>query len=159
MRLNSDSYFESLSRDEAASRLVLFNEQYSETANLNELKEKLKKFERTRNLQIWHEGSAIQNHGHILFCVNLLYDKAVFYTSAEYFEMTKKHINVQRVVEAPELYIIAQCGSNDEQLAYVDTRIEDLIDLNKSIKQSKIKELYQGNKHSDQVFLMGMAQL
>ena len=86
------------------------------------MKERLKRYERTRHLQIWHDGSCIANHGHILFCVNILYDPAVFYTSAEYTILANKNTNVQREVEAPELYIIGRCGSNDEQLAYINTR-------------------------------------
>ena len=90
------------------------------------MKERLKRYEQTRYLQIWHDGSVIFNHGHVLFCVNVMYDPAVFYT-AEYSGLTNRNINVQRTVEAPELYIIARCGSNDERLAYIDTRVDDLV--------------------------------
>ena len=115
MRLNPDSYFENISRDQLKQRLYSINEFCTE--DLNDMKEKLKRYERTRCLQIWHDGSVINNHGHILFCVNVIYDSAVFYTSAEYSLLVNKNTNVQREVEAPELYIIARCGSNDEQLA------------------------------------------
>ena len=42
------------------------------------LREKIKQFERTRHLQVWHDASDIAIHGHILFCINVLYDPAVF---------------------------------------------------------------------------------
>ena len=32
-----------------------------------------------------------------------------------------KTVNVQEIIEKPELYILDRCKSNDEQLAYVDT--------------------------------------
>ena len=50
---------------------------------------------------------------------------------------------VQRVVEAPELYIIAQCGSNDEQLAYTATRLEDLLELKNGINLGELDETYE----------------
>ena len=83
------------------------------------MKERLKRYEQTRYLQIWHDGSVNFNHGHVLFCVNVMYDPAVFYT-AEYSGLTSRNINVQRTVEALELYIIARYGSNDERLAYIN---------------------------------------
>ena len=93
------------------------------TENLSDLKERLKLFERTRSLQLWHDGPCITNHGHILFCVNVLYDRAVFYTSSEYYEKFKIKKDVQRLVETPELYMIGRCTNNDEQLGYVEIRV------------------------------------
>ena len=78
MRLNSNSYFEHISREQLIHRLHSLNESFNETENLHDLRGKLKTYERTRCLQVWHDGSVIINHGHILFCVNLMYDPAVF---------------------------------------------------------------------------------
>ena len=129
MRLNSNSYFENLSREELIEKLNFIGEFMGESENSGDMRERLKRYERTRNFQIWHDGSVITNHGHIVFCINVLYDPAVFYTSAEYKRLRNIDINVQREVESPELYIIGRCGSNDEQLAYIPTRIEDLSGL------------------------------
>ena len=107
-------------------RLLSIGEFIHETESLSDMKERLKQYERTRHLQICHDGSCIANHGHILFCINVLYNHAVFYTSAVYTILANKDTNVQREVEAPELYIIGRCGSNDEQLAYINTRVDDL---------------------------------
>ena len=41
---------------------------------------------------------------------------------------------MQREVEAPELYIIGRCKSNDQQLAYIETRIECLSGLETDIQ-------------------------
>ena len=121
----------------------------------------MKTYERTRCLQVWHDGSDNINHGHILFCVNLMYDNAVFYTAAEYSSLTNKHVNVQRTVEAPELYIIARCASNDEQLAYINTRVEGLVGLKEGLQLGEIDEQYEGIVIHDQMrfFFMGMALL
>ena len=44
-----------------------------------------------------------------------------------------KTVNVQAIVEKPELYIVARCKSNDEQLAYVETHTVCLKDLDKNL--------------------------
>ena len=83
MRLNSNSYFDTLTIKEIKDKLILIGEHF-ESSDISELRNQLKKFERTRNLQLWQNASSISNHGHILFCVNILYDPAVFLTSSEY---------------------------------------------------------------------------
>ena len=120
-----------------------------ESENSADMRERLKRYERTRNFQIWHDGSVITNHGHIVFCINVLYDPAVFYTSAEYKRLRNIDINVQREVEAPELYIIGRCGSNDEQLAYIPTRIEDLHGLKIGLNLNEIDNNYENIILSD----------
>ena len=142
MRLNPDSYFHNISKIDLINRLSSICESVNENENLNTMKERLKTHERTRHLQVWHDGSSIANHGHIVFCVNVLYDPAVFYTSAEYAVLAKTDVNVQREVEEPELYIIGRCPSNDEQLAYINTRVEDLRGLETGITLSDIDESY-----------------
>ena len=132
MRLNPNSYFENIKEEELVERLRLIGE-LVENEDLSTMKMKLKTFERSRNLQLWHDASTITNHSHILFCVNVLYDPAVFYTQQEYKSLTGSDVNIQRKVEQPELYIIGRCRNNDEQLAYIETRIECLKDLRTGI--------------------------
>ena len=144
MRLNPDSYFDDLCRDDVIKRLQAINEFYTNDEELDDMKTRLKMFERTRNLQIWHDGSVLNNHGHILFCINVLYDSAVFYTSLEYEELFGSAVNVQRMVETPEIYIIARCRNNDEQLAYVNTRMEDLMDLKNGISVDDLDDTFNG---------------
>ncbi|KAK3745087.1 hypothetical protein QZH41_002961 [Actinostola sp. cb2023] len=48
---------------------------------------------------------------------------AVFYTDAEYRIKTGKTVNIQNIIEQPELHFIARCGSSDsELLLYSETR-------------------------------------
>ena len=130
MRLHDDEYFKNLTFVECENILIKLNEMdFTRNESLLEMQTRLKSLERTRHLQIWHDGSVIKNHGHVVFCVNILYDPAVFFTSEEYYNKHKIQINVQRHVEVPEIYIVARCGSNDEQLAYVNTRLQDLMNL------------------------------
>ena len=107
------------------------------------MKQKLNVFERTRCFQFWHDGSVIVNHGYIVFCCNILYDPAVFYTSSEYTALTGCEVNVQSKVEFPELYLIGRCGSNDEQLGYIKTRLECLADLKVGLNLKDIDEDFE----------------
>ena len=83
MRLNSDSYFEDLQPTELCKRLCLLGE-LNLNENINDMKEKWKKYERSRHFVTWHDASVIANHGHILFNVHVMYDPAIFYTSDVY---------------------------------------------------------------------------
>ena len=42
-------------------------------------------------------------------------------------------VDIQSEVEEPELYLLARCPSNDQQVLYSETRIEDLMDLSNNI--------------------------
>ena len=134
MRLNPDSYFENLTREEVEHRLEFIGETFDPFDNILDLRTKLKIHERTRHLQIWHDGSSISNHGHILFCVNIIYDPAVFYTSDEYEKKFNFKVDIQKIIEAPELYIIGRCANSDEQLAYIGTRFSCLEDLQNGLQ-------------------------
>ena len=139
MRLNNDAYFDNISIQELTTRLASINELNSDDT-INSMKLKLKNYERTRNLIVWHDASIISNHSHILFCVNVMFDPAVFYTSAEYREISGNDVDVQSEIERPELYIIGRCRSNDEQLGYIETRIECLKDLAVDVNLKSINE-------------------
>ena len=91
---------------------------------------------------MWHDASVIANHSHILFCVNVMYDPAVFYTSIEYQEISGDNVDVQAEIESPELYIIGRCCSNDEQLGYIETRLECLKDMGVGVNLKTINNQY-----------------
>ena len=53
---------------------------------------------------------------------------------------SKKKINVQSVVEQPEIYIVAQCqDSIAAKLSYVSNRREDALDLAQPISIGNVK--------------------
>ena len=148
MRLNSDEYFETISDNKLIERLKTIHE-YIPTDDTKKMKDKLKAFERSRHLQTWHDGSTICNHGHILFTINVLYDPAIFYTSAEYKEITGLEVNIQSIVEQPEIYIVGRCRANDEQLGYNHTRIECLKDLRNKISLEEFDQQLHNMELSD----------
>ena len=71
MRRNSDAYFENIDIATLTERLATLNELNCDDS-INTMRQKLKNFERTRNIIMWHDASVIANHSHILFCVNVM---------------------------------------------------------------------------------------
>ena len=72
------------------------------------LRNKLKSLERTRNSKVWHDHSDVLNHTYVSFMVSDIYDKANFLTDEKYKSkyQQKKLVNVQAIVERPQLYIL-----------------------------------------------------
>ena len=130
MRLHTDLYYDNLSANKIEEGLSFLGE-LDEKMNIDDMKMMLKDFERSRNIQIWHDASTVANHSHVIFSANILYDAAVFYTNDEYQKKFGKNIDIQSEVESPELYIIGRCKSTDEQIAYIETREACLKELNK----------------------------
>ena len=83
--LNPDDYFDNLSFSDLKVRLLDLGEYNGEERAAMIIK--LKIVERTRNIQIWHDGSTIANHFHILFTANIVYDSAVFKTALQFGTM------------------------------------------------------------------------
>ena len=130
MKLYCDTKLSQLSRAELVDELKKIHE--LEDHELHEsdehMREKLKKYQRTRNLIFWHDGSSLSSHSHILITVACLYDTAVFYTDEEYYEMSGIKCNVQASAEKPFLHILAR-SSNDQQLLYTDERLQDILQI------------------------------
>ncbi|XP_065678700.1 uncharacterized protein LOC136093585 [Hydra vulgaris] len=133
MRLHSESEINSMSDGKVKEELNRLNENDNSIHKLQDLRKKLLYFNRRRHIQVWHDGSTVNNHSHLLFMVNCVYDKAIYYTEKEYFEIHGKKIDVQAQIEKPELYIFARCSSTDKQLMYTSTRNEDNRLLGESI--------------------------
>lgn len=56
----------------------------------------------------------------MLYTVKVIYSEAIFYTDDEYYKKSGKKLNVQSVVEQPEIYIMAKCADTiAEKLSYV----------------------------------------
>lgn len=128
-----DSDYQTTNSEIVVEYLKGINE-YKDTDTHDILIEKFSKSLTTRHIQLWHDASALSNHGFILFTVNVLYDPAVYYSDKEYEHKSGKIINIQSEVEKPHLYIIGRCKSNDEQLAYIETRTDCLKELNEGIE-------------------------
>ncbi|KAK3718960.1 hypothetical protein QZH41_017573, partial [Actinostola sp. cb2023] len=136
MRQHEDNYYDEMQRIQVAQRLEELGE-FEDEEGLTLMRKKLKAFERSRNLLVWHDHSTVANHGHLVFMVSAVYDPALYLTPDEYHRLTGFTIDVQAEVERPEIYIVGRCRSTDvEQLAYCETRCECLQDLHNSIEIS-----------------------
>ena len=55
--------------------------------------------------------------------MNTVYDETRYFTDKEMGEQGKGNVDVQSLVERPQVYILArQWSSKDEQIAYINTR-------------------------------------
>lgn len=94
------------------------------------MRKKLKELERTRHLMVWLDNSTVANSGYLVCLVTCLYDPAVFYTTEEYKEAFGKTVNIQKIIEEPEIHFIAKCGSSDcELLLYSEERMRCISEL------------------------------
>lgn len=73
---------------------------------------------------------------------NSVYDEALYYTNKEMKAKGKGDIDVQSVVERPQVYILGRCGSSEvDQLAYINTRKACLQSMNIKITTSNGVEI------------------
>ena len=136
IRNTTDVDFMNMAFEEVEMKLKYLNE-LKEEEDFPIVKERLKQMERTRHLKVWHDLSTVANHSHLVFMVSCLYYPALFYTNQEYQEKTGETVDIQQEVEPPELYLIARSSSSDlEQLCYIDTRVECLLELAEKITTS-----------------------
>ena len=135
IRNNSDEYFESLCESEIKVSLEVLSQ--STDMSVNDSRQKLKQLSRQRFFKIWHDHSTIAGHGHLLITVALLYDPA-FYLTAEEFQMKFcKSLDVQSIVEQPEIYILGRSSSSIEhQAMFTECRKEDLLEMSSSLTTS-----------------------
>ena len=108
MRLQSDEELEALKHEDIVKFLTQIHEYHSDdlTKSSQDLLQKMKTFQRPRNLIFWHDGSTLSSHRYILIMVATLYDDAVFMTNEEYFQLTGISTEIQLIIEKPYLHIL-----------------------------------------------------
>ena len=135
MRLQSDEKLEALKHEDIVKFLTRIHEYHSDdlTKSSQDLLQKMKTFQRPRNLIFWHDGSTLSSHRYILIMVATLYDDAVFMTNEEYFQLTGISTEIQPIIEKPYLYILTRCPSTEQQLIYSEKCLTDMISLKDSL--------------------------
>ena len=114
LRIHSDDYYAAMVDAEVRSRLIQLGEDDKRgKESESQSKERLKAIERKRHLMVWGDNSTLLNHGHLLLTVNSIYDEAVYYTNEEMIAKGKGDIDVQSLVERPQVYILGRCGSSE----------------------------------------------
>ena len=138
VRSHTNQEYEQMSDEQIAERLKVLGEDANHPGDTpGQRRERLIRFERTRHLMIWGDGSTILNHGHLLYLVQSVYDPAFFYSSTEMKAKGYGDMEVPALVEKPHIYILGRCsGKEVEQLAYIETRRECVDQLQNNLQTS-----------------------
>ena len=124
LKVRDDGYHNKLTKEDLEKIHDKIND------NIEEMRERLKKYQRQKHWLLWHDHSTIANYGHMLFCFRELYDPAIHVTRQEMLEKTGKDVDVQAKVEEPQLYILGQSKSTvEDQMKFIPSRLEDLRDF------------------------------
>ena len=139
VRGHTNNDYQQMSDNQITERLKVLGEMENQQGDTpGQRRERLIKFEKTRHLMIWGDGSTILNHGHLLYLIQCIYDPAFYYSSAEMQTKGFGDIDVPALVEKPHIYILGRCSAKEvEQLTYVETRRECLDQLNNNLLTSK----------------------
>ena len=118
LRLRTDQEYNSMTPEQLKTRLQVLHE-YSDNMSNDQLRQHLKKCERTQHWLIWHDHSSIASSYFMLFLVREVFDPAVYLTNQEQKEKQGgKGVDVQSEIEAPHLYMLGAAGAKDShQLA------------------------------------------
>ena len=84
INIKHEKYMKIHSDEELLKKINEFNKS-EDKCNIEELRKKLCQFERTRHLMLWHDGSTLSNHGHLLMMVCVIYDPAIYYILTKNF--------------------------------------------------------------------------
>ena len=80
-----------------------------------------------RCILTWADHSSVLNSGNLLITLRVCYSDKLFYTDEEMLTRTGKVIDVQELVESPEIYILGHTDDSlAEKLSYSETRVEDI---------------------------------
>lgn len=143
IRQRTDNEYQAMSREEIKERLIELNEKVAVDEDMETLKQRLLKYERTRNWLLWHDHSTISNCGFMLFMVREMYDPAIHLSNDEYKDEPGITLDVQSRVEAPHLYLLGASSSKDiDQLKFVPTRRECLKGLSNPIVSEQGIKVY-----------------
>ena len=96
----------------------------------SELYRELAGTQRNRSLVMWHDQATILGSGFLLITVHIMYNPAVFLTDTEYEEKHKIKVDIQSIVEQPEIHLLSLGSlSIADQAAVVGDRRSCLFDL------------------------------
>ena len=135
MRYSDESYYQTLPMDQCTILLQRYNLSVIED-DVNQVKQAIKEAEKTRHFSIWQDAATVANHGYVLFMIQNIYDPAVYYTNTEWHAKypNKTATSIPKIIEQPEIYMIGQCSSSDEdQLHFCETRTECLQELSSTL--------------------------
>ena len=132
--------YASLPREELILQLTELGEH--ETAHDGkedfELSTQLYIYHHTRLLFLGHDHADLLGHNYLMEVVQVVYDKALFLTDNEYKCKTGRGVDVQSLVEIPEIRLLSMSGaSEEEQLRVVPGRAQDLHTVQAELSRQK----------------------
>ena len=134
IRQPPDEFYATLSPEQIKKSLSDLHERVESNLSADELREKLKKINRTRLLKLWHDHSEVAGHSHILVLVAAVYDPAFYYTTAE-MQSKGVNIDVPTIVEDPQIHILGRSSSSlSDQAHFIQSRRECLSSLSMELK-------------------------
>ena len=136
MRLHTDNEIKNMDRYtlmQLLQKRKYLSQEAGKEHTITHLKEKSKKYERTKYLMFWHDGSTVSKHSHIVMMVSCMHDNVAFLTDDEFEAQNGHQVNIQ-----PFIYMLARCPSDDHQLLYSNERLADIIDLKNKVEHNVI---------------------
>lgn len=126
----TDEEFACLTRNKIIARLQEFHGEFESDESTERLRDRLISFSRQCHIKMWHDHSSISGHGHFLVLISAIYDPAIYYTPEEMEATTGRKVDVQSLVELPEIHIIGRSTSSiEDQLKFNECRVESLADM------------------------------
>ncbi len=145
MHLHSDEEIDKLNNEELQQLLVSKRITVPIDSTENQLKELIKRIERTRTIACWHDHSTILGKGYVLVTTKVVYDPAVF--------KAQQDMNTQAFIEEPEIHIIAMSSSSiEDQAALIEDRLDCIremklpLETKKNIKINDKLTFFMGDK-------------
>ena len=79
---------------------------------------------------VWGDHSSLLANGVLIYTVKVIFSTKIFYTDEEMLQKFGVTINVQSVVEQPQIYIFSHCADTiAEKLSLITLRREDILKL------------------------------
>ena len=137
MRLTTDAELKAQTRPNLIQMANKIHLKFPTSVSVDQLRHHLAHAQRTRTLALWHDHSTILQTGYILFALWVIYDIAVFLTPEEYLQKSGKQVNLQEIVEEPQVYMVAPSSSSpSDQLSLIGDRLECLTELSQIVVSS-----------------------
>ena len=154
MKLRTDDELSLLTKDDILQELSQINELAPDDFSKDNLflLKKLKNFERTRHLMMWHDGSTLSSHSYLLMMVSIMYDSCVsdrwrIWTEISYFSWHTVNCRKTTSISTCTLPIKWSTWGTPEEC------LQDILNLNLTITSSKhitifcwLPSLKQANK-------------
>lgn len=90
-----------------------------------------------RYFKLWHDHSSVDGHSYLLVLITPIYDPVFYLTPEEMEQKTGVYMDVQGIVEQPEVHIVGRSSSSTaEQMMFNECRQECLKEIGEAVHTS-----------------------